>query len=157
MNKFSRRQFLYSTALILSAPASSLALWSSDEKKGVLPGPDNIRGKIFKGDAPDKPGKWSKEGFLYTKLSNKNIICGICPHRCQLSPGDRSVCRSKVNIDGTLYSLSYGNPCTVNVDPIEKTAFPFQTPDKIIFACSGRMQFPLSKLSELGNITSQTR
>ncbi|MBW1848330.1 MAG: AmmeMemoRadiSam system radical SAM enzyme [Deltaproteobacteria bacterium] len=34
--------------------------------------------------------------------------------------GDRSVCRSKVNIDGTLYSLAYGNPCSANVDPIEK-------------------------------------
>jgi len=120
MKKFSRRQFICSAALILAAPGSSLALWPSDEKKGVLPGPDNIRGKIFKGDAPDKPWKWSKEGFLYTKLGNKKVICGICPHRCQLSPGDRSVCRSKVNIDGTLYSLSYGNPCTKNVDPIEK-------------------------------------
>ncbi|MBU2623878.1 MAG: AmmeMemoRadiSam system radical SAM enzyme [Proteobacteria bacterium] len=120
MKKFSRRQFICSAALILAAPGSSLALWSSDEKKGFLPGPDNIRGKIFKGDAPDKPWKWSKEGFLYTKLGNKKVICGICPHRCQLSPGDRSVCRSKVNIDGTLYSLSYGNPCTKNVDPIEK-------------------------------------
>jgi len=120
MNKFTRRQFIYSTALILTAPCSSFALWPSDEKKDVLPGPDNIRGKIFKGDAPDKPWKWSHEGFLYKKLANKNVICGICPHRCQLSPGDRSVCRSRVNIDGTLYSLSYGNPCTRNVDPIEK-------------------------------------
>ncbi|RPH52757.1 MAG: AmmeMemoRadiSam system radical SAM enzyme [Desulfobacteraceae bacterium] len=120
MHKINRRQFLYSTALMLSAPDSSLALWSSDEKNGIRPGPDNIRGKIFKGDAPDKPWKWSKEGFLYKKLANRNVICGICPHRCQLSPGDRSVCRSKVNIDGTLYSLSYGNPCTVNIDPIEK-------------------------------------
>ena len=37
-----------------------------------------------------------------------------------LSPGDRSVCRSKVNINGKLYSLAYGNPCSVHVDPIEK-------------------------------------
>jgi len=37
-----------------------------------------------------------------------------------LAPGDRSICRSKVNMDGTLYSLTYGNPCSVNVDPIEK-------------------------------------
>ena len=26
----------------------------------------------------------------------------------------------KVNIDGKLYSLAYGNPCSVNTDPIEK-------------------------------------
>lgn len=119
MNKLSRRQFLYGTALILSTPGSSFALWPSGEKKEILPGPDNIRGEIER-DAPDKPWKWSHEGFHYKKLANKNVICGICPHRCQLSPGDRSVCRSRVNIDGTLYSLSYGNPCTRNVDPIEK-------------------------------------
>lgn len=33
---------------------------------------------------------------------------------------DRSICRSRVNIDGTLYTLAYGNPCSVNLDPIEK-------------------------------------
>lgn len=119
MKKLSRRQFICSAALILAAPGSSYALWPSGEKKGILPGPDNIKGEKER-DAPDKPWKWSKEGLFYRKLSNKDVICGICPHRCQLSPGDRSVCRSRVNIDGTLYSLSYGNPCTKNVDPIEK-------------------------------------
>jgi pyruvate formate lyase activating enzyme len=47
-------------------------------------------------------------------------MCEICPNRCILAPGDRSVCRSKVNMAGTLYSLVYGNPCAVNLDPIEK-------------------------------------
>ncbi len=47
-------------------------------------------------------------------------MCGVCPHRCLLSPGDRSVCRTKVNIDGVLYSLAYGNPCAVHIDPVEK-------------------------------------
>jgi pyruvate formate lyase activating enzyme len=30
------------------------------------------------------------------------------------------VCRSRVNIKGKLYSLSYGDPCSINIDPIEK-------------------------------------
>ena len=81
---------------------------------------EDIRGKIFKGDAPKELWKWSKEGFLYKKLGKNKVVCGICPNRCVLSPGDRSVCRSKVNMDGTLYSLTYGNPCSVNTDPIEK-------------------------------------
>ena len=37
-----------------------------------------------------------------------------------LAPGDRSHCRNKVNYDGTLYTLVYGNPCTFHVDPVEK-------------------------------------
>ena len=64
--------------------------------------------------------KWSKEGYLFKKMSGDRVVCGICPNRCILAPGDRSVCRSKVNLDGTLYSLAYGNPCSVNIDPVEK-------------------------------------
>ena len=78
------------------------------------------RGKIFKGDAPAKPWKWSRKGFLFNKLDNGKTVCLVCPNRCVLSPGDRSVCRSKVNIGGTLYTLVYGNPCSVHMDPIEK-------------------------------------
>jgi len=79
----------------------------------------DIRGKIFEGDAPDKPWKWSKEAFFYEKLG-ETVHCLTCPNGCVLEPGDRSICRSKVNIDGKLYSLTYGNPCSANVDPIEK-------------------------------------
>ena len=81
---------------------------------------DDIRGKVLKGDAPPKLWKWSREGFLYKKLKSGKVVCGICPNRCVLAPGDRSICRSKVNLDGKLYSLAYGNPCAVNTDPIEK-------------------------------------
>ncbi len=77
-------------------------------------------GKVIKGGAPHELWKWSQEGFLYKKLKNDQVICGICPNRCVLAPGDRSVCRSKANLHGKLYSLTYGNPCAINTDPIEK-------------------------------------
>jgi len=118
MKKITRRQFIYGSAACLSTCLIS-----------QIPGPfggseaaiiDDIRGKVFKGDAPKKLWKWSHEGFLYQKLKNDKVVCGICPNRCILAPGDRSVCRSKVNMDGKLYSLTYGNPCSVNTDPIEK-------------------------------------
>lgn len=118
MKKISRRQFVCGSAACLAAGLVS-----------QLPGPfgasraavvEDIRGKVFKGDAPEKLWKWSHEGFLYKKLGGDKVICGICPNRCVLAPGDRSVCRSKVNLDGKLYSLAYGNACAVNTDPIEK-------------------------------------
>jgi pyruvate formate lyase activating enzyme len=80
---------------------------------------ESIKGTIFRGDAPSKPWKWSIEAFHY-ETEGKNVRCRLCPHECLLAPGDRSVCRSRVNIKGKLYSLSYGNPCSINVDPIEK-------------------------------------
>jgi pyruvate formate lyase activating enzyme len=46
--------------------------------------------------------------------------CTLCPHLCRLEEGDRGICRTRVNKGGKLYALSYGNPCAVHVDPIEK-------------------------------------
>lgn len=82
-------------------------------------GEKSAQGHVFKGDGPSRPWKWSIEGFHYAS-DGKNVQCQICPNRCYLEPGDRSICRSKVNIGGKLYSLAYGNPCAVHVDPIEK-------------------------------------
>lgn len=79
----------------------------------------SVKGTIFKGDAPDKPWKWSMEALHYEKTGD-DVQCQVCPNYCYLEPGDRSICRSKVNIKGRLYSLTYGNPCAVNIDPIEK-------------------------------------
>jgi len=120
MKKISRRNFLLTGAIAFSFTNPCFALPFKSILDPLESGPDDIKGKIFKGDAPKELWKWSKEGFLYKQLSNKKVICGICPNRCVLSPGDRSICRSKVNIDGKLYSLAYGNPCSVNIDPIEK-------------------------------------
>jgi len=72
-----------------------------------------------KGGAPDKLWKWSREAYHYIKLGS-NVQCQVCPNQCILEPGDRSICRVKVNKDGRLYTLAYGNPCAVHVDPIEK-------------------------------------
>ena len=119
MKKISRRQFLYCSAAILSTAMPFRSFWplgTDSEASGSV----DISGKVFKGDAPAKPWKWSHEGFFYKKLKENKVVCGICPNRCLLSPGDLSICRSKVNIGGTLYSLTYGNPCSLHVDPIEK-------------------------------------
>ncbi|MEW6103745.1 MAG: AmmeMemoRadiSam system radical SAM enzyme [bacterium] len=67
--------------------------------------------------------KWSKEGYYYTKLKDGKIRCKKCPHRCLLKKNYRGACRTNVNKDGVLYSKSYGNPCVVNIDPIEKKPF----------------------------------
>lgn len=73
----------------------------------------------FSGDAPDELWKWSKEAYHYFRLG-ENVQCQVCPNQCILKPGDRSVCRVKVNKDSKLYTLAYGNPCALHVDPIEK-------------------------------------
>jgi pyruvate formate lyase activating enzyme len=94
---------------------------------------EDIAGQVFKNDAPKEPWKWSKEGFHYA-TDGKTVQCQVCPNRCLLNPGDRSICRSKVNIGGKLYSLAYGNPCSVHVDPIEKKPLNHFYPSSLIFS-----------------------
>jgi len=117
MKKISRRKFICCSAAVLCTPITAYAAWPFGASAD--PGED-VRGHIFRGDAPEQPGKWSKEAYHYRKAADDQTICGLCPHTCILAPGDRSICRSRVNIGGTLYSLVYGNPCAVHVDPIEK-------------------------------------
>ena len=81
---------------------------------------------VFKGDAPSEElwALWSQRGWVkeashYLKL-DRNVQCKTCPNNCLLAPGDRSHCRNKVNRDGTLYTMVYGNPCTFHIDPVEK-------------------------------------
>jgi len=107
--------------------------------KGLMPeflqwGPEDIKGTIFKNDAPEKLWAWSREAFTYTTLPHGRVQCDICPNRCILSKGDRSVCRSKINHDGTLYTLTYGNPCSVHVDPVEKKPLFHFKPETLAFS-----------------------
>lgn len=70
---------------------------------------------------PDKkhPGKYSREAIWYT-VTPRGVVCGICPNECTLRPGEVSICHNRVNIGNKLYSIAYGNPCAIHVDPVEK-------------------------------------
>lgn len=48
------------------------------------------------------------------------IQCELCPKECRLRENERGDCRTRVNIDGKLTTLTYGRPCAVHVDPVEK-------------------------------------
>ncbi|MBW1988613.1 MAG: AmmeMemoRadiSam system radical SAM enzyme [Deltaproteobacteria bacterium] len=61
-----------------------------------------------------------REARYYQRLEGGRVRCGTCPHQCELEIGERGRCRAKENAGGRLYTLSYGNPATVAVDPVEK-------------------------------------
>jgi len=71
------------------------------------------------GGSEEKLWKWSKEG-LYWSPTPRGTKCLICPNECVIKEGETSVCHNRVNHEGKLYSIAYGNPCAVNIDPIEK-------------------------------------
>jgi pyruvate formate lyase activating enzyme len=63
------------------------------------------------------------EARWYKKLGNKVVQCELCPRRCMIGPGKRGFCRVRENRNGVLYSLTYGRPCSINREPIEKAPF----------------------------------
>lgn len=48
------------------------------------------------------------------------VECLLCPHHCRIKEGRRGLCRSRECRDGKLYALSYGRPCALASDPVEK-------------------------------------
>lgn len=78
----------------------------------------------------EKTGLESGWGLVETKLSlyfqpltDNDVQCLLCPRECVISAGERGYCEVRENRKGKLYSLVYGNPCAVHIDPIEKKPF----------------------------------
>jgi pyruvate formate lyase activating enzyme len=59
----------------------------------------------------------------FKPLEGKTVQCLLCPRGCTVSEGKRGHCEVRENREGKLYSLVYGNPCSINIDPIEKKPF----------------------------------
>jgi len=59
------------------------------------------------------------EALLYEKLRNEKVRCKLCRRLCVIAPGKVGFCGARVNKDGTLYSLVYGEVSTLSVAPIE--------------------------------------
>lgn len=62
----------------------------------------------------------ASEAMYYEKLAEKKIKCRLCPHECQVADLERGSCGVRENRGGTYYTLVYGQPCAVHIDPIEK-------------------------------------
>ena len=60
-----------------------------------------------------------KEARFYISVED-GVECRLCPHHCRIKDGGRGRCRSRECRDGKLWALSYGAPCALAVDPVEK-------------------------------------
>lgn len=76
---------------------------------------------LVKGLSPDSDDlwKWSKLSKYYVETP-RGSKCLICPNECVLKEGEEGDCKSRINYEGKIYSIGYGNPCSLHVDPIEK-------------------------------------
>ena len=90
-----------------------LGFYRGDALAGILGGSQGYltpKGELW---------KWNKEALFYVQTAG-GVKCLKCPHGCELSTGEAGRCRNRVNHRGKMYSIAYGNPCAVHVDPIEK-------------------------------------
>lgn len=69
------------------------------------------------------------------------MICNICPHECDLEPGERGKCSVRVADETKIIDSWYGYCSAIAVDQIEKRPFYHLTPDEkylsvSLFGCS---------------------
>jgi pyruvate formate lyase activating enzyme len=88
-------------------------------------------GKSMK--SSDKPGKFSMEARFQVQTP-KGIRCMICPNECNIPEGASGDCGNRRNYNGTLFSIAYGNPCSVNIDPVEKKPLLHFYPESLAFS-----------------------
>lgn len=68
------------------------------------------------------PTRFSREAWFYEKTAH-GIRCRKCPHECLIKENNLGMCRNRMHYGGKLYTIAYGNPCAVHIDPIEKKPF----------------------------------
>ncbi len=145
MSGITRRQFLFGGGALVACGLGAAAglggnrWWEwPPEGAGQVP-------------AMELPGPWSIEARYYASFSSEGSLncaachatteeplpvsychiphtgtyvqCNLCPRRCIIADGERGNCQVRENRAGRLYSMVYGNPCAVHVDPIEKKPF----------------------------------
>jgi len=63
---------------------------------------------------------YKKEARHWQKGANHMVTCALCPRGCAVPDGERGYCGVRENRGGTYYTLVWGNPCSLQIDPIEK-------------------------------------
>ncbi len=64
-----------------------------------------------------------EEARYYEKLEHDEVRCLLCPKECLVGDRERGYCGVRENRGGTYYTLVYGRPCSLHIDPVEKKPF----------------------------------
>ena len=60
------------------------------------------------------------EAEYYAKGPLDSVYCHLCPRQEHLEKGQAGLCRARTNEGGVLKTYGSGQPCVLNIDPIEK-------------------------------------
>ena len=56
----------------------------------------------------------------WTPIENHAVRCELCPRHCVIPENAHGYCAVRQNHSGELFSLTYGRPVSIAIDPIEK-------------------------------------
>jgi pyruvate formate lyase activating enzyme len=73
--------------------------------------------RVEEGGLNPTPARW------WTSLDEGWAQCGVCPHECRISEGERGTCGTRENRKGRLHTLVHSRPCALALDPVEKKPF----------------------------------
>lgn len=102
------------------------------------------------------------EAKFYLSATPKNIVCDLCHHQCVIQPGKTGLCQVRVSQDEKLYSIVYGYPTALNIDPIEKKPLFHFLPGSSAyslgtygcnFACGNCQNWQLSQAKDIAGLT----
>ncbi|MEA3459738.1 MAG: AmmeMemoRadiSam system radical SAM enzyme [Chloroflexota bacterium] len=125
--RITRREFLRCVTLLGLSLAAAKVLAAcrpapSPTPTSAPPTPEE-KGTEAAPEEAEVPSAYVHEAMWYTPLSDNRVQCQLCPNRCLSQEGQRGICEVRENRGGKLYTLVYGNPCAVHIDPIEKKPF----------------------------------
>jgi pyruvate formate lyase activating enzyme len=79
-----------------------------------------LPGGIVASDLIDGEKNILKKIAMFQEETARGTMCRICPNECVLKEGEISKCNNRKVYQSKLYTMAYGNPCSVNIDPVEK-------------------------------------
>lgn len=75
-----------------------------------------------------------QEARWWEPEAHNRVHCFLCPRHCHIHDGQAGFCFIRVNRGGKLYSLGYGAPAALQVDPIEKKPLNHFLPGTRVFS-----------------------
>jgi pyruvate formate lyase activating enzyme len=64
-----------------------------------------------------------QKSLYYKKQAEGTVKCSLCERQCEISPNSKGFCKTRININGDLYTLVYGDISAIESRPIEIKPF----------------------------------
>jgi pyruvate formate lyase activating enzyme len=73
------------------------------------------------------------QAYLVEKTyGTQTVRCGVCVRHCTIEPGARGECSTRVNVEGQLYTMTYGDIISCESRPVEVKPFFHLHPGKTL-------------------------